>query len=88
MSYTALLMSFCATAASTPATSSTQLRLRPIPAQSFGADAGGPIIKSKCFFGDYEGIRQLLSTTTVDIVPSAAARDGDLTSVLLVWIQV
>ena len=41
----------------------------------FGADAGGPVIKSKFFlFGGYEGIRQLLSTTTVDIVPSAAAR--------------
>src|SRR3984957_16863918 len=47
----------------------------------FGADAGGPIIKSKLFvFGDYEGIRQLLSTTTVDIVPSAAARTGHLTT--------
>jgi hypothetical protein len=47
----------------------------------FGADVGGPILKSKLFvFGDYEGVRQLLSTTTVDIVPSAAARTGNLTS--------
>jgi hypothetical protein len=39
------------------------------------------MIKSKLFlFGDYEGIRQLLSTATVDIVPSAAARTGHLTS--------
>jgi hypothetical protein len=53
----------------------------PFRRNQFGADAGGPIIKSKLFvFGDYEGIRQLLSTTTVDIVPSAAARDGNLTS--------
>jgi hypothetical protein len=53
----------------------------PFRRNQFGADAGGPIIKSKLFiFGDYEGIRQLLSTTTVDIVPSAAARTGNLSS--------
>ncbi len=53
----------------------------PFRRNQFGADAGGPIIKSKLFlFGDYEGIRQLLSTTTVDIVPSSAARTGHLTS--------
>jgi hypothetical protein len=53
----------------------------PFRRNQFGADAGGPIIKGKLFvFGDYEGIRQLLSTTTVDIVPSAAARTGNLTS--------
>jgi hypothetical protein len=53
----------------------------PFRRNQFGADAGGPIIKSKLFvFGDYEGIRQLLSTTTVDIVPSVAARTGNLTS--------
>ena len=53
----------------------------PFRRNQFGADAGGPIIKSKLFaFADYEGIRQLLSTTTVDIVPSAAARTGDLSS--------
>jgi hypothetical protein len=53
----------------------------PFRRNQFGADAGGPIVKSKLFvFGDYEGIRQLLSTTTVDIVPSAAARTGNLTT--------
>src|SRR5580658_10097491 len=53
----------------------------PFRRNQFGADAGGPIIKSKLFiFGDYEGIRQLLSTTTVDIVPSASARTGHLTA--------
>jgi hypothetical protein len=52
----------------------------PFRRNQFGADAGGPIIKSKLFvFADYEGIRQLLSTTTVDIVPSVAARTGHLT---------
>lgn len=53
----------------------------PFRRNQFGADAAGPIIKSKLFiFGDYEGIRQRLSTTTVDIVPSAAARTGHLTA--------
>jgi hypothetical protein len=53
----------------------------PFRRNQFGADAGGPIVKSKLFvFGDYEGIRQLLSTTTVDIVPSAAAHTGNLTT--------
>jgi len=53
----------------------------PFRRNQFGADAGGPIVKSKFFvFGDYEAIRQLLSTTTVDIVPSAAARTGHLTA--------
>ena len=53
----------------------------PFRRNQFGADAGGPVIKSKLLiFGNYEGIRQMLSTTTVDIVPSAAARSGDLTA--------
>src|SRR6202140_1588079 len=53
----------------------------PFRRNQFGVDAGGPIIKSKLFvFGDYEGIRQELSRTTVDIVPSAAARTGHLTA--------
>ena len=59
----------------------TTLSPPPFRRNQFGAGAGGPIIKSRLFvFGDYEGIRQLLSTTTVDIVPSAAARAGNLTS--------
>jgi Carboxypeptidase regulatory-like domain/TonB-dependent Receptor Plug Domain len=49
----------------------------PFHRNQFGADAGGRIIKDKLFiFGDYEGVRQSLTTTTVDIVPSAAARSG------------
>ena len=47
----------------------------------FGADAGGPIVRDRTFiFGDYEGVRQNLTTTQVDVVPSLAARSGQLTS--------
>ena len=47
----------------------------------FGTSAGGPIRKDKVFvFGDYEGIRQSLGTTTVVTVPSDKARSGILCS--------
>jgi len=43
----------------------------------FGAALGGPIWKDHTFFfGDYEGIRQSLGLTHLDIVPSADARNG------------
>jgi hypothetical protein len=45
----------------------------------FGASAGGPIIKDRTFiFGDYEGIRENQSLSFSDIVPSPAARMGQL----------
>jgi len=47
----------------------------------FGAAAGGPIQKDKTFFfGDYEGFRQTQGFTTLDIVPSANARQGILST--------
>ena len=53
----------------------------PFRRNQFGASAGGPIRKDKTFiFGDYEGLRQALSISQVDTVPSAAARAGHLTS--------
>jgi len=44
----------------------------------FGGSAGAPIKKDRTFiFGDYEGLRQSLGVTTVDTVPSPAARGID-----------
>src|SRR3984893_14975552 len=53
----------------------------PFRRNQFGIDVGGPIRKDKMFFfGDYEGIRQSKGITTVDTVPSIAARGGTLCS--------
>jgi len=47
----------------------------------FGASGGDAIIKDKTFlFADYEGIRESESGTFSDIVPSLAARQGQLVS--------
>jgi hypothetical protein len=43
----------------------------------FGGAVGGPIQKEKMFFfGDYEGFRQSLAVTNINIVPSPDARNG------------
>ena len=53
----------------------------PFKRNQFGASAGLPIQKDRTFFfGDYEGLRQSLGVTTVDTVPSAAARAGQLST--------
>src|SRR5215467_12549307 len=45
----------------------------------FGGAAGGPIRKDRTFiFGDYEGIRQSQGFPVTSIVPSDAARQGNL----------
>jgi hypothetical protein len=47
----------------------------------YGGSAGGPIQKDKTFiFGDYEGVKQSLGTTTVSNVLTQSARNGDLAS--------
>ncbi len=53
----------------------------PFRRNQFGASAGGPIQKDKTFiFGDYEGVRQALGTTTISNVLSPDARMGILST--------
>ena len=59
----------------------TGLNIPPFRRNQFGASAGGPILKDKTFiFGDYEGLRETLSTSLIDTVPSLAARAGNLST--------
>ena len=51
----------------------------PFQRNQFGASLGGPLQKNKTFlFGNYEGFRQDLNQTGVDLVPDTNARNGYL----------
>ena len=51
----------------------------PFKRNQFGATLGGPVKKDKTFFFvNYEGLRQSLTNTSVNTVPSQAARNGNL----------
>jgi outer membrane receptor protein involved in Fe transport len=54
-------------------------QMPPFKRNQFGASVGGPIVKKRTFFfADYEGLRQSLGITNVDVVPSQDARNGNL----------
>jgi hypothetical protein len=54
----------------------------PFAQGQYGISAGGPIIRNKTFvFGDYEGITQNLGQSFRDVIPSAAARAGNMCSI-------
>ena len=56
-------------------------KIPPFHRDQFGVSGGGPIIKNKTFiFGDYESIRQRKSDTFSNVVPSPAARAGNMCS--------
>ena len=53
----------------------------PFQRNQYGTSIGGPIRKDRTFFfADYEGLSQSKGVTVVNIVPSAAARAGNLCS--------
>jgi hypothetical protein len=52
----------------------------PFRRNQFGASVGGPILRQKLFFfSNFESLRQSLTTSVIDTVPSLNARNGLLT---------
>lgn len=56
----------------------THLAKPPFNRNEFGGSVGGPILRNKLFFfGNYEGLRRRVSTTTVHAMPTTALKAGD-----------
>lgn len=55
-------------------------RIPPFQRNEFGFTLSGPLAKDTFFFGQYQGFRQVLSTTQVLPVPTAAERRGENTT--------
>jgi hypothetical protein len=57
-------------------------QIPPFSRNQFGVAVGGPMARQgrALFFANYEGLRQSLGITRIDVVPSAAARNGQLSS--------
>lgn len=54
-----------------------------VQTNSFGASAGGPLVRGRTFFfGTYEGVREPNEVTLSQVVPPDAFRSGDLSSIL------
>lgn len=71
-----------ATSRFTPEDSSGKPIKPEIDANSFGASAGGPIVRNRAFFfGTYEGVRRPNEVTLSQVVPPDSWRSGDLSSV-------
>jgi len=58
----------------------------PYRQNQFGANVGGPAIKNKLFwFGDYEGYREIQTSTSYAIVPTPAQLAGDFSGLPTIY---
>jgi hypothetical protein len=52
----------------------------------FGASLGGPILHNRLFFfGDYQGVKQLIGVTRISTIPTLAERQGIFTGVSRIY---
>lgn len=52
----------------------------------FGATLGGPILRDRLFFfGDYQGVKQLIGVTRISTIPTLAERQGIFTGVSKIY---